>query len=233
MKRIDRLKTIQLICLAALAIASAVVICLNKGLYHTIATDTGVKLMCCMLWLALVTSFIFIFLDLHIFGTFKSDYRELDYAVHSDPVAGIANRYSSDSIIEKYLDKALPEGLGCIMIELSNIQETNKLYGHLAGNQLIRDFSTVLKIAAVNLCFAARNGGNKFLIIFEECSDEKIDMFLARVNQKVGAHNSEPGTHPIEYKLGIAFNENPEVVRTITDLIALSDRRIKDDSAGR
>lgn len=232
MKKIDRLKTIQLICFIALTVLSAVVICVSKGLYHTIAADPGVKIMCGMLWLTLVVSFVFIFLDFNSFGSFKRDYRELDYAVHSDPVAGIANRYSSDSMIEKYLDKPIPEGLGCIMIVLSNIQEINQLYGHIAGNQMIRDFSTILKFASVNLCFAARNGGNKFLVLFEECSDEKIEKFLARVSQKVGAQNSQPGTHPIEYKYGIAFNEN-ENVKTITDLIALSDRRIKDETVGR
>ena len=227
MKKIDRLKSIQLIVLAVLIVITAVIIAMNKGLYHTIAVDSGVRLMFMMLWVVLGTSLIFLVLDFNNFSKLKSDYRELDYAVHSDPVAGIANRYSSDSIIEKYLDKPLPAGIGCIMIELSNIQETNKLYGHLAGNKMIRDFSTILKIAAVNLCFAARNGGNKFLVLFEDCSDERIERFLARIEQKVGAHNSEPGTHPIEYKYGIAYNENNDKITTITDLIALSDRRIR------
>ena len=92
---------------------------------------------------------------------------------------------------------------------------------------MIRDFSTILKIAAVNLCFAARNGGNKFLVLFEDCSDERIERFLARIEQKVGAHNSEPGTHPTTNTYAIASTANNDKITTITDLIALSDRRIR------
>ncbi|MCF0141363.1 MAG: GGDEF domain-containing protein [Mogibacterium sp.] len=189
------------------------------------ASNHGVKLLSAMLWLSLGMSFLFIFLDFSYFSRFKSDYRELDFIVHSDPVAGIANRYSSDSIIEKYLDQPLPDNLGCIMIELTNIRAINNLYGHLAGNKLIRDFSTILKLTAVNLCFVARNGGNKFLVLFEDCTEEKLDLFLARMMQKIDSNNSAPGAHPIEYSYGIAFQAE-ENCESITELIALSDKRI-------
>ena len=169
--------------------------------------------------------FLFTFIDFSLFASFKHDYSELDYAVHSDPVAGIANRYSSDAIIEPYLDKPLPENMGCIMLELSNIKEINELYGHVQGNKLIRDFSNILKLTSVNLCFVARNGGNKFLALFEEGTEEKIEVFLSRIDQKVSANNSSPDAYPINYRYGIAFREG-EKANTITDLIALSNRRI-------
>lgn len=225
MKRFDTQKTIQLIVFLLLTGACACIIFINKGLYHTIGTDFGVKLMCGMLWLTLGISFLFIFLDFSLFSRFKQNYRELDYVVHSDPVAGIANRYSSDALIEKYIGKDLPDNIGVIMLELTNLKETNQLYGHVEGNQMIRDFSTILKLTSVNLCFVARNGGNKFLAVFEDCSTEKIETFLARVIQKVGANNTEAGAHPIKYEYGISYNAVDHCDQ-ITDLIALADKRI-------
>ena len=56
-------------------------------------------------------SFLFIFLDFTLYSTFKKDFKELDYAVSSDPVAGIANRFSCDAVIEKY-------GRQCDVIDL-------------------------------------------------------------------------------------------------------------------
>ena len=77
------------------------------------------------------------------------------------------------------------------------------------------------------ICFVARNGGNKFLALFEDCTDEKIAVFLGSVDQKVNANNSSSGSFPIEYQYGIAFHEDTEnKPKTITDLIALADRRI-------
>jgi len=226
MKKFETQKTIQLIVFVALSIGSAAIIVLNKGLYHTIATDRGVKIMCAMLWLALGVSFLFIYLDLNIFSRFKHEYGELDFSVHSDPVAGIANRASSDAIIEKYFGNNLPRDIGCVMLELSNLKETNNLYGHLAGNQIIRDFSSILKATSSGLCFVSRNGGNKFLAIFEDCNDQKVDAFINRVHTKVSAYNSEPETCPIKYSYGVAINKQDDV-SIITDLISLADQRIR------
>lgn len=229
MKKFDTLKTIQLIVFVLITIVCALIVFLNKNLFHLIAAQGDVRLMCIMLWLSLGIGFLFIFLDFSLFATFKHDYRELDYVVHSDPVARIANRYSSDVLIEQYLDKPLPENLGCVMMELTNLKEINNLYGHIQGNTLIREFSDILKLTSIDICFVARNGGNKFLALFEDCSDEKIAVFLGRVDQKVSANNSSSGSFPIKYKYGIAFHEEEEdenKPKTITDLIALADRRI-------
>ena len=165
MKKFDTLKTIQLIVFIAMTVACIIIVFMNKNLFHLIASQGDVRLMCILLWLTLVLVFLFTFIDFSLFASFKHDYSELDYAVHSDPVAGIANRYSSDAIIEPYLDKPLPENMGCIMLELTNIKEINELYGHVQGNKLIRDFSNILKLTSVNLCFVARNGGHKFLAL--------------------------------------------------------------------
>ena len=112
MKKFDTLKTIQLIVFIAMTVACIIIVFMNKNLFHLIASQGDVRLMCILLWLTLVLVFLFTFIDFSLFASFKHDYSELDYAVHSDPVAGIANRYSSDAIIEPYLDKPLPENMG-------------------------------------------------------------------------------------------------------------------------
>lgn len=46
----------------------------------------------------------------------------------------------------------------------------NNTYGHVIGNATIQSFSDVLSGASVGLCFVGRNGGNKFLALFENCT---------------------------------------------------------------
>lgn len=225
MKKHDILKTVQLFLFIALTFLCLYRIFTTPELYRLIGTNPDVKLISGLLWVVLGLSYLFIFLDYTFLSSYKKDYRELDYAVHSDPVAGIANRYSCDSLIERHLDKPLPANMGCIMLELTNIREINQLYGHLQGNTQIRSFSNILNMAQRDLCFVGRNGGNKFLALFEDCSDEAMNLFLQRVKQKVYSHNTQPGSYPIEYKYGTAFQENDKAA-SITDLIALSNQRI-------
>lgn len=231
MKKFDVFKSVQLVLFIALAAVGILLILTDRDLYQMIANDPHIRALCILLWAALGLSFLFIFMDFSLFFTFKKDYRELDFAVSSDPVAGIANRYSCDSIIEKYLDKPLPSNIGCIMFDLTSIEKANRIWGHVKGNELIHDFSSILQSSSVNLCFVGRNGGNKFLALFENCSKQKMNTFLSRVDKKVAAHNTDSAIPPIQYQCGTAYLEGEEI-RTITDLIALANRRIYDQVSG-
>ena len=73
--------------------------------------------------------------------------------------------------------------------------------------------------------FVGRNGGNKFLAIFEESCREDIDRFLSRVESKVRNYNEKNPEHPVEYAYGVAFDE-PQKLK-INELVALSNNRIR------
>ena len=111
------------------------------------------------------------------------------------------------------------------MIVLSNLPQVNSLYDHTTDNKLLKDFSIILSSAALSLCFVGRNGGNKFFTIFEHSERQKIDTFLARIEDRVNQHNQSSTAISIEYRTGIAVNSE-EHMDQITELIALADKRI-------
>ena len=225
MKKYTVYKTIQLVLFIALAAVAVFVVFPDADIYHRVANDPVMMALAVVVWVSLGISFLFIFLDYHFFFGYRKEYREMEYAAHSDPVSGIANRFSCDMMIEKYMDRELPEKLGCIMFDLTNIQEINRLYGHLAGNVCIRDFSNILRLSSDELCFVGRNGGNKFLALFENSTPEDMQKFLDRVNQRVSAHNREIENGEILFSFGKAYIPE-DTVETISGLIALANSRI-------
>lgn len=228
MKKFNILKIVQLVITLLFLGICVYLLFIQRDLFHEIGQDGNLKMVCGMLWACFALQFIFIFLDFNTFSDYKRDFRELDYAVHSDPLSGLANRNGCDAIIEKYLGQPLPKGIGCIMFDLTNIQKINKKFSHMEGNTLIQNFSNILKMASVSLCFVGRNGGNKFLALFEEGGMEQAERFLGRIDHKVKTHNATYPDKPIEYAYGVAFDET---AADITDLIALANRRITDPSA--
>ena len=226
MKKYTAYKTIQLILLVLLAAGAVFLVFRNEEVYHQAAVDPTMKFMALALWVVFIFSFLFVFLDYAFFFGYRKEYREMEYAARSDPMSGIANRFSCDMVIEKYLDKPIPADIGCIMFEITNIQETNRLYGHLAGNMLIRDFSNILRLSSDSLCFVGRNGGNKFLALFENSKTEDMDKFLDRISQRIGMYNEDIKNNPIKYSFGKAFNKEDDVGE-ITKLVALANSRIK------
>ena len=106
-----------------------------------------------------------------------------------------------------------------------NLPEINTLYDHRTGNKVLKDFSGILSTAAVSLCFVGRNGGNKFLAIFENCTDEKLNTFLDRVTDRVDQYNQASDSISMEYRIGKAMNRD-EHLEQITKLISLANSRI-------
>lgn len=224
-KKSELLKTIQLFLFLCITCAALVAVFKDNELYQMIGSNVSVRFISMLLWLTLGFSFIFILIDFRISASMKKDYKELDYALRNDRVAGIANRYSCDAMIDKYVDTVLPDNIGCVMLEISNIREINETYGHTRGNAAIQEFANILLTASVGLCFVGRNGGNKFMALFEDCTAERMNAFLVRVNGKIDAHNRRSETPPLEYRTGSAFSAEDKVPG-ITQLISLSDKRL-------
>ncbi len=228
MKQFTKIKTFQLFIYVVLTLLGLWSIFFHDEIFQTIKTNTNLIILCFLLWIAYGLSFVFIYIDFRFLSSYKTDYSELNQAVHTDSMAGIANRYSCDAIIEKYADKPLPKNIASIMFDLSNIQQINNEHGHASGNQAIRDFSTIIKMAAFQYCFVGRNGGNKFLALFEEANQENIQAFLKKLEEKTKEYNETSDIH-IEYKYGIAYEEDNSI-QTINQLIALSNSRISEGS---
>ena len=224
MKKYTLYKTVQLVLFVAVAAVALCWIFPNSGVYHQVATDPTTRLVTMVSWALLILSFLFILLDFSFFFNYLKEYREMETAARSDPESGINNRFSCDMYIEKYLDKPIPENMACVMIDITNIGDINKAFGHLQGNMTIRDFSNILRLSADEKCFVGRNGGNKFLVIFEDASSDDMLHFLERVSQRVSAHNREYRNTPIDYKYGSAFHESG--IKDITSLISLANARI-------
>lgn len=228
-KKIELIKTIQLVLYILIAAGGLYLVFSNDELYQLMGSNPAVKALGGLLWLIAVLSFLFILWDFASFSSLKKDYSELDFAVYNDHIAGIANRFSCDTMIEKYLDKPLPDSVGCIMVDLINIRQINEAHGYLAGNEAIQAFSNILHTASLGLCFVGRNGGNKFMALFENCTEEKLQTFRNRVADTVESYNQAEGNHALHYSCGLAFQEGA-AVQTINQLIALADRRARQNN---
>ena len=218
------IKTLQLILTVLVTIASLLIVFLNRDVYTMIAQDAGVRTLAVLIWIVLGLSFVFLYIDFHSYTDLKRENTELDNAVYSDALTGIANRYSVDVYIGQFLNKPLPKDMGCITTEITDLTEINKKIGHSGGDAAIQAFSDILMHAASGVCFIGRNGGNKFVAIFRECSEKRLGDFLKSVEEQVAEHNSLHPDMVLEYSSGTAFDEG-ETVHTLTELVALSDRR--------
>jgi len=95
----------------------------------------------------------------------------------SDTLTELANRRTFDSQLRARIE--LGKTFGLIVIDLDDFKGVNDKYGHLAGDDLLRQFAHELKSQFTVLDLVSRWGGDEFAVLVSG----KIDQVLERVEQ--------------------------------------------------
>jgi diguanylate cyclase len=84
-----------------------------------------------------------------------------------DPLTGTLNRQLFYSILRNQFDisKALERSFAVIMTDLDDFKQINDRYGHLAGDDVLRQFAALLIEETRKSDFVIRYGGEEFIII--------------------------------------------------------------------
>ena len=88
-----------------------------------------------------------------------SEARALHHALH-DPLSGLGNRRA---MIERLADAAGP--LTLLYMDLDGFKETNDVYGHGAGDELLIEAARRIATAAAGAALVARSGGDEFAVV--------------------------------------------------------------------
>ena len=225
MKRFDKIKTVQMMFVAALTVIALVIVFRDKELFQMIAQNVHIKALAVLLWAALGSSFLFMFLDIRTFTNLRKENNELDFAVYTDPLTGVANRNSCDAYIENYEGVEIPEGIGAATIIMAGMKELNEKFGHEKGDSDIREFAEILQAAAPDDCFIGRNGGIKFLLIFPQWTPKDWRAFETALAGRVRERNeASPEGDTLACVIGVAY-QGEEEANSFSELVAMSDRR--------
>ncbi len=230
MRTFDRVKTIELFAFVAFAAICFYRIVVASNIYQEMTNDANIRALCLLLWAAMFMCFFMIFIDFSMFSKQNQNLNALSEAANTDTVARIGNRFSVDAIIDEYAEKDIPKEMGCAMIELSSLKDVNAKKGRMAGNDHIRNFSLILTMSALDECIVGRNGGNRFIILYEKEADLHLEVFLDRLAEKVYDHNKNARNDPISYNYGTSYAGIDDVT-SITRLIALSSMRLNENAA--
>ncbi len=113
--------------------------------------------------------------------------KKLEYDVQHDALTELYNRRFLDSCFTSELKRARrgKRRLVFALFDLDNFKQFNDHYGHVKGDDLLVDFSSVLLQhfrRPSDFCF--RLGGDEFAVIFNADSDENIEQSLFSVCQQ-------------------------------------------------
>lgn len=90
---------------------------------------------------------------------------ELAQMVLTDPLTGIGNRQRLSNTLHA-LSKAGAEGV-VMLIDLDHFKEVNDRFGHLVGDQVIREAASRIQKNGAQASLVARIGGDEFAVVIE------------------------------------------------------------------
>ena len=110
---------------------------------------------------------------LHIYAVLTDITMEKNQA-DEDGLTGLLNKRAFYSKAEEYLLLHKEQSLGLYMIDLNRFKEINDNYGHLAGDETLKQVADYLRSALENReCLIGRVGGDEFMVLVKNLHTEE------------------------------------------------------------
>src|SRR5690606_7130003 len=118
----------------------------------------------------------------------ESQYHEAIYGMMvSDGLTGASNRRYFLEALEKELARSRRHRrpLALAMIDLDHFKRINDSFGHLVGDNVLREFAQRVRHLVREDEVFARYGGEEFAVLLDEATAERAAQFGERVRERV------------------------------------------------
>jgi diguanylate cyclase (GGDEF)-like protein len=132
-------------------------------------------------------------------------YAKTERLARVDSLTSLLNRRSLDEVLPSEIGRHSRYGgvFSLIILDLDSLKALNDNYGHLAGDELLRQIGQVIKNTIREADQAFRYGGDEFAILLPHTPIEAALKVAERIRQKTFAQ-IEIGSMPISVSLGLA-----------------------------
>lgn len=137
----------------------------------------------------------------------------------TDGLTGLPNHRAFHERVRRYMAGSNDPVLGLIMLDIDGFKQINDSYGHLKGDQILRELATCVG-EVVGIENAHRYGGDEFAVILADASTDETAETAERVRK---AFEDSPAgrTYGITISLGVACS--PANATTADQLIYGAD----------
>lgn len=128
----------------------------------------------------------------------------------TDKLTGLHNRLKLDEMFAYELSQArrYEKSFSVLLIDIDRFKDVNDTYGHQVGDQILVEFSKLLKSNSRSTESLGRWGGEEFLVILPETSADGAMTFAEKIRQLVEAHEF-PVVGTVTCSIGVsAFHRN-------------------------
>lgn len=150
----------------------------------------------------------------------------------TDELTGLYNRGYLMSRFEEEFKRAkrLQRDLGCIMLDIDKFKDVNDTYGHLTGDEVLKEISTRLNKSVRIYDIPGRYGGEEFLVVLPDTNFEDTKSFAERIR----THIKEKPIANIKLTISLGITSMKADDESVDDIIKRADEGLyKAKNSGR
>lgn len=135
----------------------------------------------------------------------KSTTQILEVQASTDALTEIPNRRGAmeELLARMYQSRDADYTLSIAIMDIDHFKAINDTYGHLVGDQVLKELANVLKGSIRGLDSVSRFGGEEFLLIFPKTSGENAVSVCDRILKRIQEHPFPNGI-PLTVSAGVA-----------------------------
>jgi diguanylate cyclase (GGDEF)-like protein len=127
----------------------------------------------------------------------------------TDALSGISNRRYFDLIMEREIERSrrFNRDLSVIFIDVDLFKSYNDTFGHIAGDEAIKEIARCIDAGIRELDVASRFGGEEFAVILPETNAAGALLVAERIRGRVAG--SDAFRRPLSISLGVVSHHGP------------------------
>lgn len=139
--------------------------------------------------------------------------RKLKKLSETDNMTRLYNRNKYDSMLEKYYPDV--ESIGVVFWDVNGLKKVNDTMGHEYGDILISNIATVVSEYMGDDCRAYRIGGDEFVVIFEDATEDVLKEYIDKCQNAIKIRNNASKVR-LSAACGYALGAGKDIVRIVS-----------------
>ncbi len=146
----------------------------------------------------------------------------LEHQAMTDPLTGLYNHRAFHERLRQALAEASRshDAVSILMLDIDDFKRVNDVYGHGAGDEILRSLAETLKDAVRSSDVVYRLGGEEFAIVITSRSPENAERLARRLVERVESADFDPAGR-ITISVGLA--RGPEHAMNPRELVACAE----------
>lgn len=153
-------------------------------------------------------------------------FQEVQSLALTDPLTGLQNRRSLFELGRVEFSRAhrMDREFSCMMLDLDHFKEINDTYGHLIGDQVLKEFAYRCKCSVREIDLVGRYGGEELIILLPETNRKLAMQAAERLRASIAATPININGDEIALTVSIGVATKDENTLHLETLIARADQ---------